>query len=1054
VATKQQAGRMNIPAELLEAIGEGRAVLFLGAGASRGAKDDKGGDIPTGGGLAELIVKRFLGAEYAGSDFRTAYDLAGSTRDILTVQKFMFELLSPFQPADFHTIIPTLPWAGILTTNYDLIVERAYAKAKQPLQKLVPNVKDDDDAGERMDYKSVLYVKLHGCITRHHELKPPLVASTEQLVAFREGRQGQFDTFMEWAKTKTLVFAGYSFMDSNLRLLFNEIIKDGDNRPRHFIINHGLKPAEEGYWRDRRVVALSGTFEDFLQGVDAAIPAGSRAIGVLARTALHTTSFTRFITMPGRKESASLKAYLGSLADHVSREIQADPDAPGKFYKGFGLGWYSIQQELDVRRSLSNEIIRDRLIQNPVAERARLIVIKGHAGSGKSVALRRMAWDLADQHGKLCFFIHRQGLIDTDRFEEIFSLTNLPIYIFIDNAAEHKNRIIELIKLVGRARASVKIVCAESFVLWNALCEDLEPYVGDEYEMRYLSEGEIDQLLQKLSQHDSLGYLAQLPIDKRKEELRFVHGRQLLVALLEATHGAPFVEILTEEYHSIPSKDARLLYLDICCLHRFGPPVRAGLISRIHDITFDQFREKMFRPLEQVIRLRQDAKSGDYVYESRHSHIAHELYHSILKTQDQRFENLTRIIGKLNPSYSYDLEVLSRLVRAEAVRAAISDAKKGSQVYELAVQAAGRRAVILHQWGVYEFGTASNKAELDRADGLLNEALEIEPFNKSIKHSLAELAFRRSRLATNPVEREAWRREAMSRAAALTTGESSPYPYHTMMKVAIDEVRDAMAFAEAEGSDSSMIQLGDAINKAEDVLRAAFQKFPNDPAILGQEGELSNVLAQAQRAEIAFERAFLKNQKSTLLARRLARIKLSKKDFKAALATLRSSLEANPSSRELHLDVARALLDSEPDADQKAGEEIAYHLRRAFSPGDKNYNAQFLYARQLCISGKYEEAKPLFAVLADARISFTDKTRALEVLRDATGEPKRLNGTITGVRPTFAFVESESPKMSVYVPLIGLDEADREGFEVGFPVSFELAFNLRGPLALNVRVMD
>jgi hypothetical protein len=326
--------------------------------------------------------------------------------------------------------------------------------------------------------------------------------------------------------------------------------------------------------------------------------------------------------------------------------MQVEPDAPKKFYKGFGLGWYAIQQGLDVRRSLSAEIIRDKLIHNPVAERARLIVIKGHAGSGKSVALRRIAWELANTHDKLCFFIRRQGLIDIERFQEIFSLTNLPIYVFIDNAAEHKNKILELIASVGRARASVQIVCTESFVLWNALCEDLEPYVGDEYELRYLSENEIDQLLQKLSQHDSLGYLARLP----KEELRFVHGRQLLVALLEATHGTPFTEILKEEYQSIPSNGARLLYLDICCLHRFGPPVRAGLISRIHDITFDQFKEKMFRPLEQVIRLRQDPKSGDYVYESRHSHIAHELYRSILTKQDERFENLTRIIGRLNPS--------------------------------------------------------------------------------------------------------------------------------------------------------------------------------------------------------------------------------------------------------------------------------------------------------------------------------------------------------------------------------------------------------------------
>jgi hypothetical protein len=61
---------MNIPAELVDAVSEGRAVLFLGAGASRGAKDEKGNDIPTATGLAELIVNRFLGAEYTGCDFR------------------------------------------------------------------------------------------------------------------------------------------------------------------------------------------------------------------------------------------------------------------------------------------------------------------------------------------------------------------------------------------------------------------------------------------------------------------------------------------------------------------------------------------------------------------------------------------------------------------------------------------------------------------------------------------------------------------------------------------------------------------------------------------------------------------------------------------------------------------------------------------------------------------------------------------------------------------------------------------------------------------------
>ena len=53
-----------------------------------------------------------------------------------------------------------------------------------------------------------------------------------------------------------MIFCGYKFMDGNLRILFDEIIKDGDNRPRHYIVSKGVKQALIDYWRDRRVVAI------------------------------------------------------------------------------------------------------------------------------------------------------------------------------------------------------------------------------------------------------------------------------------------------------------------------------------------------------------------------------------------------------------------------------------------------------------------------------------------------------------------------------------------------------------------------------------------------------------------------------------------------------------------------------------------------------------------------------------------------------------------------------------------------------------------------------
>jgi hypothetical protein len=167
-----------------------------------------------------------------------------------------------------------------------------------------------------------------------------------------------------------------------------------------------------------------------------------------------------------------------------------------------------------------------------------------------------------------------------------------------------------------------------------------------------------------------------------------------------------------------------------------------------------------------------DPKSGDFVYEARHSFIANAVYELALISQDERFDNLVRILNKLNPSYSYDLEVLARLVRAENIHNTISDPNRGRQIYDIALAAAGQKIFILHQRGIFEMHIANSAAELNRAENFLSEALALEPYNRSIKHSLAELALRRSRLSKDPLERESWRQNAIERAGALTTGMS------------------------------------------------------------------------------------------------------------------------------------------------------------------------------------------------------------------------------------------------------------------------------------------
>ena len=519
---------------------------------------------------------------------------------------------------------------------------------------------------------------------------------------------------------------------------------------------------------------------------------------------------------------------------------------------------------------------------------------------------------------------------------------------------------------------------------------------------------------------------------------------------MEATHGLPLIDIIVDEYQSVYPDEARLLYLDICSLHRFGPPVRAGLISRIHNISFHDFRKVLFEPLEAIVVLREDKRSGDYVYEARHSHIAHTLYESVLQSQEERFDNIARIVGKLNPSYSYDLEVIAKLVRSANLLSVLSDQAKIRQVYDMAQSALGERAVIHHQRGVFEMTVAVNLGALDVARELLEKAINIEPHNRSIKHSLAEVDLKRSRLATDPLARETWRRSAVERAAALATKGSSPYPHHTLLKAAIDAVKDALVLAENNQSEAVSQELGERLASAEGVLKRGLQAFPNEATLLAGEGELSAVLSEAVRSETAFEKAFAANPRSTLTAKRLARIKRSRGEYAAAQKVLQCCLEFNPGAQDLHYGIAMTIMGSAPDADQAKTETILYHLRRSHSPNDRNRQAQFWYARQLCIAGQFSEARPIFQTLSDVGLPFKERRRVQGCVQSGDGTPHECVGTVTLLRDSYGFVRCEEMNLTAFFYTGDGADVEWDDVLVGSVMRFQLGFNLFGPVAVNI----
>ena len=106
---------VDIPPTLINAIREERAVLFLGAGASIEAKHPKGERIPQGDKLRDLICDKFLGGGLKERPLHSVAMMAASEAGDSNFDEYIYELFLPFQPAEFHLMIPKFRWRAIAT---------------------------------------------------------------------------------------------------------------------------------------------------------------------------------------------------------------------------------------------------------------------------------------------------------------------------------------------------------------------------------------------------------------------------------------------------------------------------------------------------------------------------------------------------------------------------------------------------------------------------------------------------------------------------------------------------------------------------------------------------------------------------------------------------------------------------------------------------------------------------------------------------------------------------------------------------------------------------
>lgn len=581
----------------------------------------------------------------------------------------------------------------------------------------------------------------------------------------------------------------------------------------------------------------------------------------------------------------------------------------------------------------------------------------------------------------------------------------------------------------------------------------LHKRTSGEFELQDLENKEVMQLLEKLSSAKILGPLEQYSDADRKVFMQKFYEQQLLVALHEITYGDSFENIVVDEFENILPRSAQQLYLDICTLHQCGVGVRAGLVSRISGLPISDIDNFLSGPLARVIRSDYDHRYRDVVYRSRHSEIARMVFALAIKDPDTRSHQLVRMISKIDLDYSSDNRAFFELIRGRRLASLFDRKELALNVFEAAEKTSAPAGFLAHQRANLELNHPTGN--LDVAMTYLREA-EVATQSTgyrdaSIQHTKANLLRKRALNAPSALEKGRYRAEARTILKPQLAMKENSYPVHLYGQILLDEIKDyflqngklSVDFTEATGAqDESIVRV---VNELNQLIDQHMSRHPGDGPMTLLRSEFLRRIGEHPSAISVLERFHKGNPNNTAISRVLAEALSTGHELERGIEILRATVLATPGDAAANLVFAKLLIRQNEEANANT---ILAHLRRSFSDGDTHYEARLLYARANLLYGDLKRGETEFEQLHKAYIQNRDKPIA-PVELPGNG-PRRFVGIVMSKTVGYAFLRCSELRFNVYFQKPSVKEGIWPILDRGATVTFTLAFNYRGPVAVDV----
>jgi hypothetical protein len=571
----------------------GEPILFSGAGFSFGATDREGNAVPQAAELKDEIWDLVWPDEpvASGSTLRDTYAaaLSEAAGDLKALLEKRLDI-DPESVADYHRTWLSMPWRRAFTINIDNLeqaVQRAYTLPRRitsfsGLQNRIP---EDNGA-------DLLYVHLNGTL----DDVPDVTFSDPQYGLRHAESSVLYEQLVSGLIAYPIIFVGTQLQES---LFWNYIALRDEKGPRgvkdmrrgSYLVSPDLSKDRERLLATYGVQWIKATAEgfavDFLKPL---LPDVEDGHTLLRQRGTRTSGEVVLPTVAELSEGAKNQA-----SDYL---FGADPS------------WADVMEGRAVDREFEAGL--------DLTATSGVVLVTGTAGSGVSTTLLRLAIRLAAEDRDVRW-LGAEHHFDARDLARTLRDQRDPLVLLIDDADTFGEGLDGLVSDVSSSDLPVLL-----FVGMRSTRVDrvLRRWKADDEHHRelvvpLLQDSDIERLLDALRRDRKLGALKGLSEKEQRARISDKCGRQLLVAMIEATSGEKFEVKALEEYGSLEG-ERRLIYAIVAIATELRHPLQRDVILQASEDMSNSALYALER-LNALGLLSQNANGG---YTVRHRRIA------------------------------------------------------------------------------------------------------------------------------------------------------------------------------------------------------------------------------------------------------------------------------------------------------------------------------------------------------------------------------------------------------------------------------------------------